>query len=93
MVSNFDMEGQIVSFRRGKRTQYTNQMIVKVDNVNNKEEASKLIKKNVLWVSPGKNKKEIRGDVKATHGNKGLVRVHFHKGMPGQSIGMKVKVE
>lgn len=84
------MEAKIVSFRRGKRTQYTNQMLIKVEGADSKEKAQSLIKKTVTWVSPGKNKKEIKGVIKTTHGNKGLVRAHFERGMPGQSLSNKV---
>jgi large subunit ribosomal protein L35Ae len=87
------MEARIVSFRRGKRTQYTNQMIVRVEGVETKEEATKLIKKGLVWRTPGKLSKEINGVIKTTHGNRGLVRVHFERGMPGQSLTSKVTLK
>ena len=34
-----------------------------------------------------------KGVIKTTHGNKGCLRVHFEKGMPGQSLGTKVRIE
>jgi large subunit ribosomal protein L35Ae len=83
------MEGIIVSFRRGRHTQYTSQMIVESDSKNSKD----LIGKKVIWTSPGKDKKQISGEIKALHGNKGRLRVHFERGMPGQSLGTKVKIE
>ena len=82
------MEGKIVSFRRGVRTQKKYQMIVKVKDVNNKEKAKSLLNKNVLWKSPGG--KEIKGVVTNVHGNLGGLRVQFEKGLPGQSLGSKV---
>lgn len=84
------MEGVIVSFRRGKHVQHNNQMIVKVNEVDSKEKASSLVGKNVVWKSPAG--KEIKGLVRAAHGNKGALRVLFEKGMPGQSLGNKVTV-
>lgn len=83
------MEAIITSFRRGRHTQYTNQMIVDADT--SKEKSKSLIGKKVVWTSPAK--KEIKGEIKSTHGNKGCLRVHFEKGMPGQSIGTKIKIE
>ncbi len=68
-------------------------MIVMVKDINNKEKANSLIGKKAIWISPGKNKKEIVGVVNATHGSKGCVRVVFERGMPGQAIGDKVKIE
>ena len=87
------MQGIITSFRRGRRTQHTSQMIIKVDNINSKEKAQSLLNKTVSWQSPGKKEKIIKGIIKTTHGNNGLVRVHFEKGMPGQSISKKVIIQ
>ncbi len=85
------MEGIIVNYRRGRKTQTTNQMIVLIPDVD-KKKAEGLIGKSVVYTCEGKDKKEIKGTVSAVHGNKGAVRVHFEKGMPGQAIGAKVKV-
>ncbi|MBN1503343.1 50S ribosomal protein L35ae [Candidatus Woesearchaeota archaeon] len=86
------MEGVIVNFRRGKRTQKTNQMVVKVEDINSKEKAEKLIGNSVSWTAPGKNKTTITGKISSVHGNSGAVRVLFERGMPGQAIGQKVVV-
>ncbi|MBD3309846.1 50S ribosomal protein L35ae [Candidatus Woesearchaeota archaeon] len=85
------MEGTIVNFRRGRKTQTTNQMIIKVKDTDTKEKAAGLVGRKVVWKSPAD--KEIKGEVRAAHGNKGTVRVLFETGMPGQSIGEKVTVE
>ena len=66
-------------------------MIMLVDEIDSKEKANALIGKKVIWSSPAK--KEIKGVVKSAHGCKGALRVLFEKGMPGQSIGQKVKIE
>ena len=87
------MEGIINNFRRGVRTVYSNQMIVTVNGVDTKEKANKLLTKKITWISPGKLKKQITGTVTKAHGNNGALRVKFEKGMPGQAIGAKVKVE
>ena len=87
------MEAKIVHFRRGKTTQRTNQMIIKVEGVSNREDASKLLKKNVEWKTPGKKGTIIKGVLKTLHGNSGALRAHFEKGMPGQSIGCKVEIK
>lgn len=87
------MEGTIVSFRRGRTTQNMHQMIIKVESVNSKEDASKLVGKTVKWSAPGKNKKVLSGKVSAAHGAKGAVRAIFETGMPGQSLGQKVTLE
>jgi len=80
------MIGVVVNYRRGRHTVRTNQIIVHFENINSREEASKLVGKKVLWVSPGKRKFFI-GRIAALHGNKGNVRAIFRKGLPGQIIG------
>ncbi|MDA3856061.1 MAG: 50S ribosomal protein L35ae [Candidatus Woesearchaeota archaeon] len=86
------MEGIIVNYRRGRKTQTTNQMIVLVPGTDSKETAEKLVGKTVTYVCEGKAKKEITGTISAIHGGKGAVRVHFITGMPGQAIGGSVKI-
>ena len=85
------MEGIIVNFKGGRHTQIMNQMIIVVDSVKNREEAAKLVGKKVVWKSPAN--KEIKGEVRSAHGNKGALRVLFETGMPGQSISNKVNIE
>jgi large subunit ribosomal protein L35Ae len=84
------MQGIIHSFKRGRRTQTTNQMIVIVKGVEKKEKASEFVGKKVVWKSPAG--KEINGEVRSAHGNSGALRVLFEKGMPGQAIGDKVNI-
>jgi len=84
------MEGRINSFRRGRRTQKTNHIIVYLKDVNERKKASEFVGKNVVWKSPAG--KEIKGKVASAHGNKGALRVIFEKGLPGQSLSGKVSV-
>ena len=84
------MEGKIVSFRRGAKTQQKYQMIVKISGVDNKDKAKSLINKKVVWKSPAG--KEINGMITNIHGNSGGLRVQFEKGLPGQSVGTKVAI-
>lgn len=83
------MEAIITSFRRGRHTQYTNQMII--DTGLDKEKNKALIGKKITWTSPAK--KIIKGEIITTHGNKSCLRVHFETGMPGQALSTKVKIE
>lgn len=84
------MEGVIKNFRRGRKTQTTNQMIVVVKGIDRKEKVAELVGKFVVWKSPAG--KEIRGEVRSAHGNSGALRILFEKGMPGQAIGNKVVI-
>jgi len=85
------MKGIIINFRSARHHQYPNHMIIKVDGVDSKEKAEDLVGKKIIWTSPAK--KEIKGEIKAAHGNSGAVRAIFETGMPGQSVGEKVKIE
>ena len=85
------MEGTIVHFRGSRRVKRSNQMIMQVKSVDNKEKAAKLIGKKVIWkTSAGK---EMVGEITNIHGNSGALRIRFDTGMPGQSIGTKVAIE
>ncbi len=86
------MEAVVVNYRRGRHRQYTNQLILEISDYN-KEKAKHLIGRNVSWISPGKLKRMIKGEVKSLHGNKGNVRASFERGLPGQIIGKKVTIE
>jgi large subunit ribosomal protein L35Ae len=86
------MEGLIINYRRGRKTQTMNQMIIIIPQYD-KEKAAKLIGKKALYHCEGKNKKIIEGKITSLHGSKGALRVLFEKGMPGQAIGGKIQVE
>jgi len=83
------MEGTIVNFRRSMHTTSGNQMVIKVDSIESLEDAKKLVGKKAVFNT---GKKDITGDITSTHGNSGALRVRFETGMPGQSIGQKVKI-
>ncbi len=83
------MEGVISNFKRNRHTTSSNQMIVLVDGVSDKEAAGKLVGKKVSYDT---GKKKIAGEVRSSHGNSGALRVLFETGMPGQAIGQKVSL-
>ena len=84
------MKGVIVNYRRGRHTQNPYQMIIKVEGIETKEKAEKLIGRTVVWKTPGG--REIKGKITKTHGNKGALRVRFERGMPGQAIGSEIEI-
>jgi len=84
------MEAIISNFKRSKHRQTTNQMIIVAPDLDSKEKAEKLVGKAVTWSSPAG--KQIKGEIRSSHGNKGAVRVLFETGMPGQAIGQKVVI-
>lgn len=84
------MNGIISNFRQGRHHTYGNQMIVVADSLNTKADAEKLVGKKVVWNT---GKKDITGEIRKAHGNKGALRVLFETGMPGQAIGQKVTIQ
>jgi len=86
------MKGKIVQFRRARHHLNLRQFIIDV-SAKDKEEAGKFLGKEVAWISPGKNKKVIKGKISGIHGNKGLVRAVFEKGLPGQAVNDDVEIK
>ena len=85
------MEGVVVNFKGGRHTQINNRMVLKLKDVDTKEKAKALLNKKVTWNTP--TGKTITGIIKKVHGNSGALLAEFERGMPGQSISTKVKVE
>jgi large subunit ribosomal protein L35Ae len=83
------MKAVIVNFRRNRHTTSSNHMIVAIEGVDSKEKAKELVGKEVVYNT---GKKDIKGKVASTHGNKGTIRAIFETGMPGQSLGKQVKI-
>lgn len=86
------MKGKIIQFRRGRHKYKERHFLIDV-NAKTREEAEKFVGKEVIWISPGKEKKEIKGKISGSHGNKGLVRAIFEKGLPGQALTQEVEVK
>ena len=84
------MQGFMLNFRGGKHTKSDNQMIMELPGITTKDKAVSYIGKTVTWKSSAG--KAITGKITNTHGRKGVVRVAFEKGMPGQAVGSKVEV-
>lgn len=87
------MEGIITSFRGPPKHKSPNQMIIEIEGVDNIEKAEKLVGKTVVWKSPGAKDVKITGKISFAHGRNGKIRAIFERGMPGQSLGTKVKIE
>lgn len=84
------MEAIISNFCRNRHTCSSNQLVVVTDSLKSRTDASKLIGKKVVFNT---GKKDMVGKIASPHGNKGALRVIFPIGMPGQSLGQKVKIE
>ena len=83
------MEAIITSYRRSRHKQYPNQILIKAEGIGYVKAHSLLGKKVVVSIT--KNKK-MNGKIVALHGKKGVMRVRFPKGLPGQVIGKKCEI-
>jgi len=84
------MKATILSYRRGRHTQTTNQVLIEMEGVDSRALASKFIGKRIVWKTP--SKKEIYGKITQPHGNKGVLRARFSRGLPGEAIGTKAEI-
>jgi ribosomal protein L35AE/L33A len=84
------VKAKIVQFRRGLKRIHERHYILDV-GCKSIEEAEKFVGKEVVWTSPAG--KDIKGKISAAHGNKGMVRSIFEKGLPGQARNSEVEVK
>ncbi len=84
------MKGIVVQFRRGRHRIHERHFLLDL-GLSSRDEAKKLAGKEVEWKSPGG--RLIRGKISDAHGNKGLVRAIFEKGLPGQAITTEIEVK
>jgi len=86
------VKGIVVQFRRGRKTYTPRHFLIEVEGTSTKEEATKFVGKAVVWTSEGKDAKKINGKISSSHGNKGVLRAIFERGLPGQAIGTEVEI-
>jgi large subunit ribosomal protein L35Ae len=85
------VRGKVIQFRRGRHTIHERHFLIEIENVSTKEEAGKFIGREVSWKSTAG--KIIKGKISDVHGNKGVVRAIFEKGLPGQAITTEVEIK
>ncbi len=83
------MKAKVIQFRRGLKRIHERHFILDV-GVKSRGESEKFVGKEVVWTSPAG--KKINGKISSAHGNKGLVRAIFEKGLPGQARNTEVEV-
>ena len=84
------MKAKIVQFRRGLKRIHERHYIIDV-NAKSREEAVKFVGRELMWKSS--SGKQIKGKISSAHGNKGLVRAIFEKGLPGQARNDEVDLK
>lgn len=84
------INAKIIQFRRGKKTITEKHFLIEVPNIDSREKASEFVGKKVSWKTP--TGKEINGVIASPHGNKGVLRAIFEKGLPGQAVSTQVTI-
>jgi len=84
------MKARIVNYRRGRHTMHSNQFLLEIEGVDSRALASQFIGRRIVWRTPGK--KEIFGKITRPHGNNGVLRARFSKGLPGTALGTEVEI-
>ena len=84
------MKGIVVQFRRSRRRIKEKHYLLDL-GLANRADAQKMKGKEVEWKSS--SGKVIKGKVSDAHGNKGLVRAIFEKGLPGQAMTTEVELK
>ncbi|MFH1801466.1 MAG: 50S ribosomal protein L35ae [archaeon] len=83
--------GKIVQFRRGRHTIHERHFLIEIPKTAMRKDAEKYVGKEVEWKSPAG--KIIKGKIASAHGNKGVVRAIFEKGLPGQAVTTNVEIK
>jgi large subunit ribosomal protein L35Ae len=81
--------GTIVNYRIGIRKQNPKECLIQFAHINSASLAGQLISRKVVW-RQGDSK--FMGKIAGSHGKKGVVKVKFRKGVPGQALGTSVEL-
>lgn len=87
------VDGAILGYKRGLRTQNNSISLIKIKNVDSKADAEFYLGKKVAFIT--KYGEEFRvnwGKVVRHHGSNGVVRCTFRRNLPPQAIGGRVRV-
>ncbi|HID90951.1 TPA: 50S ribosomal protein L35ae [Candidatus Bathyarchaeota archaeon] len=85
------MEGTILNYRLGSKAQHPKEYIVKFAGVRSRDRAAQLVGRKVVWYT--RKGRPLVGKVIGVHGRRGVVRVRFRKGLPGEALGTRVKLK
>lgn len=90
-MSAIGRKAYILSYWKGSKNQNERYVLLEVEGVSNKSEASALIGRKVVWKSPLSGEM-FTGKIVDIHGCSGKLRTRFTRPLPGQAIGCEAKV-
>ena len=89
MLMSQSVYGTIVNYRVGIRTQMPKWCLIQILGENSVSRVGQLVGRKMI-LKFGKN--SFVGRVIGLHGKKGIVKVKFQKGIPGQAFGTRVEL-
>jgi len=84
-----ELVGTVISYVRGPRTQSPRECLICFSAIESAGEAGQLIGRKVAWPA---GERRCIGKVVSLHGKRGLVKVRFRKGLPGDALGSQVRI-
>jgi large subunit ribosomal protein L35Ae len=81
--------GTIVNYRIGIRTQMSKWCLIQIMGENTVSKTGQLVGRKMI-LRFGKN--NFIGRIMGLHGKKGVVKVKFRAGIPGQALGARVEL-
>ncbi len=95
--------GVFVGYKRGFRNTYHHTSLLKIENVNDKDDTDFYLGKRVSYIYKAKKNSKacnqpntgfrvIWGKVMRSHGNNGLVRAKFRRNLPAKAMGSPVRI-
>lgn len=92
------VKATILGYRRSRTTVHPNQVLLRLNDVNSKEDAHFYLGKVVAYyyrAKTDKNGSKLRcvwGKIIGTHGNSGVVKAKFKKNLSGSSFAQTARV-
>ncbi len=92
------VRSKFLGFRRNREIQYPNQVLLKLEGVNDTESAQHYFGKRCVYVFKGTNSlqgtkfRTIWGRISRSHGEKGVVVAKFSPNLPARAMGAIVRV-
>ena len=84
-------KGKVIQFRRGRKTVHERHFLIEIEDISTRKDAEKFVGKEIQWKSSAG--KIIKGKIASAHGNNGVLRAIFEKGLPGQAITTEVEIK
>ena len=87
------VNGAVLGYRRGLRTQTVHTSLIKIKGVDSKADTSFYLGKRIAYITKSTSGYRVNwGKVCRPHGGNGVVRCKFTRNLPPQAIGKKVRV-